>query len=204
MPVLVIQLMDNPIKNEIRPTYCPYCGSEVLQRWGSSVKLVQDTSQQVSAGFRYKCNKCGHFFRNYPQKIDHTSLTPRMRKLAALAWAFGLSSRQVVSVFNDLGIEISHMTVWRDGHELISSLTDDTDPERPRRYLIDKLFLKNKSRGIGTSIVIDLGKGKTAVLGKIDEPNPRVVLSWIEPFIKNLDVQTLLFDTNILSNFDES
>jgi DNA-directed RNA polymerase subunit RPC12/RpoP len=204
VPVLVLQLLDIQPKKEIRPTYCPYCGSEVLQRWGSSVKLVQDTSQQASAVYRYKCNKCGHFFRNYPPKIDHTNLTPRIRKLAALAWAFGLSSRQVVSVFGELGIEISHMTVWRDGHELIASVANNTNPERPRRYLIDKLFLRNKSRGIGTSIVIDLGQGKTTVLGKIDEPNPRVVLSWLEPFIKNLDVQTLLFDTNILSNFDES
>jgi hypothetical protein len=91
------------------------------------------------------------------------------------------------------------MTVWRDGHELVSLLSETPTPDRPSRYLIDKLFLKNKSRGIGTSIVLDMGKGKTVVLGKIDEVNPRIVLSWLEPFIKDLDVHVSLFGTDILT-----
>jgi hypothetical protein len=164
---------------------------------------VQDTSYQLSTIYRFHCSACGHIFPHYPSNIDHTSLSPRIRELALLAWALGLSSREVAQVFAGLGIELSHMTVWRDGHKLVSSANNISTPDRPRRYLIDKLFLKNKSRGIGTSIVIDLGQGRTAVLGKIDEPNPRVLVSWIEPFIKNLDIEVLLLGTGVLQQFEE-
>jgi hypothetical protein len=203
VPVIVLQLRDIRPSLDDRPSHCPNCGSDLFQRWGSSNKIVQDTSYLFSSVYRFRCSSCGHIFRHYPPKIDHTNLTPRIRKLAALAWALGLSSREVVAVFAGLGIELSHMTVWRDGHDLVSCVNDESDPNRPRRYLIDKLFLKNKSRGIGTSIVLDLGQSKTAILGKIAEPNPRVVMSWLKPFIDELDVEVLLFGTGVLQNFEQ-
>ena len=55
-------------------------------------------------------------------------LTQRVRKLAALAWALGVSARKVVAIFADYGIELSHMVVWRDGNELISKISDTSYP----------------------------------------------------------------------------
>lgn len=202
MPLIVLRLTEFQIGQEDRPTHCPYCGSQVFQRWGSSVKTVQDTNREVSSFYRYHCNACGHTFRNYPPGIDHTKLTQRIRNLAALAWALGLSARKVVEIFEELGVELSHMVVWRDGTELISRISNTSYPDRPGRYWIDKLFLKNEGRGIGTSIVLDLGQGKTAVLGKIDEINARVVLKWLDPFIKDLDIQVSIFGTDALHQFD--
>ena len=201
MPIIVLRLPEFQANNEHRPTQCPYCGSQVFQRWGSYAKTVQDTSEKVSEFFRYRCNACGRTFRNYPPGVDHTNLTQRVRKLAALAWALGVSARKVVAIFADYGIELSHMVVWRDGNELINKISDTSYPDRPSRYWIDKLFLKNKGRGIGTSIVLDLGEGKTVVLGKIDEVNPRIVLNWLEPFIKDLDIEIAQFGTDVLSRF---
>ena len=202
MPVIFIKLLDIQTSANDRPSHCPYCGSQIFQRWGQSSKTVQDAIQETTEFYRYHCSACGHTFRSYPPGVDHTKLTQRIRNLAALAWALGMSAREVVTTFSDLGIELSHMTVWRDGHELVSRFSQTPDPDRPSRYLIDKLFIKNKSRGIGTSIVLDLGKDKTVVLGKIDEVNPRIVLSWLEPFIKDLDVHVSLFGTDFLHNFD--
>ncbi len=202
MPVIVLRLIDFQTNMEDRPTHCPYCGSEVLQRWGPGTKTVQDTNREVSAFYRYRCSVCEHTFRSYPPGVDHTKLTQRIRNLAAMCWALGLSARQVVATFKEFGIELSHMTVWRDGHELIEHIQANFDPDRRSRYLIDKLFLKDKSRGIGTSIVLDLGDGKTTVLGKIDEVNPRLVLNWLEPYVKDLDIQVSLFGTDILSEFN--
>jgi DNA-directed RNA polymerase subunit RPC12/RpoP len=202
MPLIVLRLTDFQSNQEDRPTHCPYCGSQVFQRWGASAKTVQDAKSEVSAYYRYHCNSCGHTFRNYPPGIDRTKMTQRIRSLAALAWALGLSARKVVEIFKDLGIEMSHMVVWRDGTELISRIGNASYPDRPSRYWIDKLFLKNEGRGIGTSIVLDLGEGKTAVLGKIDEVNSRVVLNWLAPFIKDLDIQVSIFGTDVLHRFD--
>ena len=201
MPIIVLRLPELQANKEGRPSQCPYCGSEVFQRWGASSKTIQDTNQEISEFYRYRCNACGRTFRNYPPGVDHTKLTLRVRKMAALAWALGVSARKVVSIFAEYGIELSHMVVWRDGNELINKINDTSSPDRPSRYWIDKLFLKNKGRGIGTSIVLDLGEGKTVILGKIDEVNPRIVLDWLAPFIKDLDVEVAQFGTDVLEKF---
>lgn len=202
MPVIVLRIHEIETNENDRPVNCPYCGSQVFQRWGTYSKTVQDANPEVSVFARYRCSACGHTFRNYPPGIDHTKLTLRIRKLAALAWALGLSSRKVVALFKDFGVELSHMVVWRDGTELIAKISDGSNPEIPSRYSIDKLFLQYKGRGIGTSIVLDLGEGKTAVLGKIDEVNHRVVLNWLKPFLQDIDIEVLQFGTDILSQFD--
>ncbi len=202
MPLIVLRLPEFQVSQEDRPARCPYCGSQVFQRWGATVKTVQDTNLETGAFYRYRCSDCGHTFRNYPPGLDHTKMTQRIRSLAALAWALGLSARKVVEIFKDLGIEVSHMVVWRDGTELISRIGNASYPDRPSRYWIDKLFLKNEGRGIGTSIVLDLGEGKTAVLGKIDEVNSRVVLKWLDPFIRDLDIQVSVFGTDALHRFE--
>jgi transposase len=202
MPVIVLRIRNLQTSENDRPVHCPYCRSQVFQRWGSYSKNVQDANPEVSLFYRYRCNACGHTFRNYPPGVDHTKLTPRIRKLAALAWALGLSARKVVAIFKDLGIELSHMVVWRDGTELVARISNTSNPDLPSRYSIDKLFLQYKGRGIGTSIMLDLGEGKTAVLGKIDEVNHRVVLAWLEPFIKDLDIEIHQFGTDMLNSSD--
>jgi len=201
MPILVLRLPEFQANNEDRPSQCPYCGSQVFQRWGSYTRSIQDTSREVSEYFRYRCKSCGKTFRSYPPGVDHTNLTHRVRKLAALAWALGVSARKVSSIFAEYGIELSHMIVWRDGNELISQISNISYPDRPGRYWIDRLFVKNKGRGIGTSIVLDLGEGKTIVLGKIDEVNPRIVMNWLEPFVKDLDIEVAQFGTDVLNRF---
>jgi transposase-like protein len=203
MPVIILGLRGKSASANDRPGYCPYCGNEILQRWGASQKTVQDINQEVSEVQRYRCTNCGHTFRVYPVGQDNTRLSQRIRNLAAMAWALGLSSRDVVDIFHKLGIEINQMTVWRDGHELVNRLKDPNDPSKPVRYLIDQLFLKNKGHGIGTSIVVDLGDGKSYVLGKIDEVDPRKVMSWLAPFIKDLDIEARIYGTGVLQNFDE-
>ena len=47
-------------------------------------------------------------------------------------------------------------------------------------------------------MVIDLGHGKPLVLGVLDEHNPRVVHSWLEPIVSEIDVQVSLLETGYL------
>jgi DNA-directed RNA polymerase subunit RPC12/RpoP len=201
MSVIVLRLANFQAGiEEDRPVQCPNCESDLLQRWGMGSKNVQDANREVSSFFRYHCSACGRTFRNYPHGISRAKLTFRIRKLAALCWALGLSAREVVQIFKDLGIELSHMTVWRDGHEFIDSWSRDSDSNHDFKYLIEKLCLKTKGRVIGTSIVLDLGEGKAAVLGKINERNPSLVSTWLEPFFKDIDIQVTLLGTDILQH----
>ncbi len=120
-----------------------------------------------------------------------------------MAWALGLSAREVASIFEKFGVELGYMTIWRDGNELVTRCRDALDPERPDRYKIDKLFMKNIGRGIGTTIVVDLGDGKTVGLGRMDEVNYRKVLAWLEPVLRDLDIRVSILETGTLPGLGE-
>lgn len=198
MAVIVLRLIEFKTTQDSRPKFCPYCGCEFLQRWGAGSKTVQDAQTEVGEYHRYRCNACQRTFRHYAAGIDKTSLTQRMRKIAGMAWALGLSAREVVDVLKESGIELSYMTVWREGNDLVTRLKEHFGPQHPGRYSIDKQFLKIKTRGIGTSIVVELGGGKTAVLGRMDEVDYRKILAWLEPIVKDLEIQVSVMGTDVL------
>jgi hypothetical protein len=113
-----------------------------------------------------------------------------------------LSAREVASVFEKFGVDLGYMTIWRDGNNLVTRCRDTLNPERPDRYTIDQLFMKNKGRGIGTSIIVDMGGGKTVALGRMDEVNYRKVLAWLEPVLKDLDIKVSILETGSLPLLD--
>ncbi len=115
-----------------------------------------------------------------------------------MSWALGLSAREVAAIFDKFGVELGYMTIWREGNNLVERCRNDTNPDRPDRYTIDQLFMKNTNHGIGTSIVVDLGDKKTVALGRMDEVNYRKVLEWLEPILKDLDIQVSVLQTGSL------
>jgi DNA-directed RNA polymerase subunit RPC12/RpoP len=199
MPVVLLrfpELIDGPHE---RPRQCPHCGSQILQRWGRVARKVQDTDGEGVEIYRYKCGSCERTFRGYPPGLDHNKQTLRLRYLAALAWALGLSSREVADFIQNLGIDLSHVTVWRHGQEMLASNCDQEINYPARKYSLDKDFVRHVSPRLGVVILVDLGKGRYEVLGTVDEFNPREVQSWLEPLLKDTDIQVSCLDTGILS-----
>jgi len=202
LPVLVLRLLEFQTAVNDRPDHCPFCGCALFQRWGSGNRTLQDTNIEELAFYRYRCNACGRTFRYQASEELNLRVSQRIHKLAAVTWALGLSARDVERVFLQLGIEISHMTVWRDGTQLISKFHDPNHLERPDRYYIDPLFQKKVKQELGTTIILNLAEGKTAVLGKIGQVYPREVLNWLNPLIADLDMQVSLFGTDYLHNLE--
>jgi DNA-directed RNA polymerase subunit RPC12/RpoP len=203
MPIIVLRFSDYRSAVENRPDKCPYCDSQVLQKWGSGSKTVQDSKQEVGEYHRYRCSMCGRTFRHYAPGLDKTRLTQRIRKMAAIAWALGISAREVAAIFDQFGVELGFMTIWRDGNDLVTRHRDVMNPDRPDRYNIDKLFMRNTGRGIGTTIVVDLGDSKTVALGRMDEVNYRNVLAWLEPILRDLDIHVSVLQTGSLAGLDD-
>ena len=115
----------------------PSGGSQFLQGWGTGAKAVQDTQTEVVDYRRYRCTACQRTFRYYPPGVDRTHLTQRIRKIAGMAWALGLSAREAVEVFSELGVELNYMAVWREGAPLINRLKDHFWP-RPAGALFHR------------------------------------------------------------------
>ena len=96
MPVVWLrlpQIRDEEIFVEVRPRSCPYCGGQILQRWGRITKPIKDVQEDQLVLYRYRCGNCGRTFRDYPDGTDRADHTQRIRQIAGLAWAMGMSCR---------------------------------------------------------------------------------------------------------------
>lgn len=196
MPVLLLKLPEVETAPNSRPRHCPYCGSQILQRWGRVTKTIRDTHHQVTEVHRYRCTECGRTFRDYPEGIDRAYQTLPVRHLAALAWAMGLSCRDVVNVFKELGVSLSRMTVWRDGQELIDQMNLDQPGELNPGFSLERNGSARGRFGRNVTIVIDSGRGQPVELGVVEGRSPEAVRTWLEPILEEKDVQISLLGTD--------
>lgn len=198
MPVVLLRVPEIVERPEDRPQKCPYCGSQVLQRWGRVTRKVQDTDREDIEIYRYKCGNCGRTFRGYPKGLDRSSQSTRIRNLASVTGELGLSSREVAEFFQRLGVDLSHVTAWRYGQDMLASKTKKNKGSRPRKYTLDKDFVHHVSPKFGVVLLVDLGNDRYEVLGTVDEYNPREVKAWLDRLLTGTDIQVTCLDTGIL------
>ena len=102
---------------DTRSAACTYCGSVYLNRHGPVTKRIFGLYVSEVTAVRYRCYDCGRRFRHYPQGIDRHDQSHRLRGLAALSWALGLSLRSASHLLSTLGCDLPRMSVWRDVQE---------------------------------------------------------------------------------------
>ena len=206
MPNILISLSNQSSHRLERQIQCPCCNSLILQHWGNTSRDIVDNRIQATKIPRYRCSSCGCTFRQYPSGVDQASQSLRIRNLAALIYALGMSSREVAEIFQNQGIPLSHMTVWREGDELIRQMRENNQQAILQRYALDRQYLPRVSQRLGVVVAIDLGLGKRNVIGTIDEGNPRVVKSYLETLIADETITVRILDTNLfeLARLSES
>jgi len=194
MSIVVLQLPDVKGETESRPSECPYCQSEILQRWGGSLKRVRDHEVKQAIVYRYRCTSCRRTFRDYPDGIDRAQQSQRLRKLAGLCWTLGLSYRGVAGVFAVFGVGIAAMTAWRDVQEQAGLLKQKRIWQPVRVLGVDGAWVLGWGEKQGVMVAVDLGPGQPVAIGYVDEKDPQKVLRWLKPLVKRLGVSVLVTD----------
>ena len=192
MSVVILKLPEVKIKDETRPSNCPYCQGDVFQRWGKVQKPVLDSRIQTVWIYRYFCRKCGRTFRHYPEGIDRASQTKRLRKLAPTFWVLGLSLRMCQKVLSAMGVNMSHMSIWRDLREQPKLLGEKKDYKWVRVLGIDRGAYPMKKKGI--QIAVDLGDGEVVIIGQVEENDPEALREWLESLAKDLGIEVSVSD----------
>ena len=198
MPVILLRIKKNNHQTVTRPQACPYCGNTILQRWGRVTKPIKDQGNKTTVLYRYRCEECERTFRDYPSGMGRSNYTAGVRKLAALIWALGLSYRDIVSVFEDAGIQLSRSTIWREGQELVAQLDGKRLKNHVQHFKIDKNYIHRISPKFGIVIAVDFGERKYTILGTLNEHNPGAVLDWLQPIIEDTNIQVLKLGTGKL------
>lgn len=194
MSIVVLQLPNVKGECESRPRACPYCKSEILQRWGGNLKRVRDHKVKQAIIYRYRCTSCRRTFRHYPEGIDRAQQSQRLRKLAALCWMLGLSYRGVAGVFAVFGVGIAAMTAWRDAQEQAELLRGKRHWQKVRVLGVDGAWVLGWGEKRGVMVAVDLGTGQPVAIGYVDEKEPQKVQRWLKPLVQRLGVSVLVTD----------
>ncbi len=177
---------------------CPHCGSAILQNWGQTSRPVRDADMREITIYRFRCCNCGRTFRLYPDGADRSTISQRMLNLAALTFAIGLSVKEVGDLFDNLGVTLSRMTIYRAGHQMVDRLGYSGGRKYQEVYLMEKTHTqRDKLRG-GVRLIMDVGRGKYVVLGILDEYNPHTVQNWLQPVCHDIGAEVYVLDTGKL------
>jgi hypothetical protein len=163
-----------------------------------------DTEPSVARVYRYRCNDCNRTFRVYPAGIERSNFSLRVHRLAAIAWALGMSSRDVVEYFSKFGILLSHTTVWRDGQKLIAEQSGREGGDSVKRFNLDSHFIPRVSSRLGVVIALDMGPGRVSVLGTVDEYNPRKVIAWLRSLVEGVAELVTTETSSLYNALDQS
>jgi transposase-like protein len=186
--VLCLNEVETPQNGNV--VACPYCKSLSVRRWGSGTRNVYDTKPINAVIFRFYCVDCNRTFRYYPQGVDRSQLSVRIRRLAALLWLMDVSTRDVEEIFDRLGVSINRMTVWREGQKLIEELSQHRLLSPETRYTISRSAVEvENSSNISFSICVD--SSTIAMLGQLNAPNPVLAASWLQAVVADLEIEIL-------------
>jgi transposase-like protein len=106
----------------------------------------------------------------------------------------GLSLRSVAVVFSAFGVNLSHMTVWRDLQEQ-AGLLEKRRRWQPVRVLgLDGAYPLGWGKKQPVLVAIDLGSGEPVAIGYLDEANPQALRRFLEPLVQRLGVSVIVSD----------
>lgn len=200
MAIVLLQLPAVNPCSDGRPKRCPYCGSELLQRWGAVHKPLRDTDFEAVQAYRYRCAECGRTFRHYPEGVDKGDMSQRLRCLAALAWSMGLSLRGVGTIFSAFGegLRVSRMSVWRavqeKGEELRLRAKSQQRKHQVRVLGVDGAWVRLNGESTGVMVAVDMGNGQMVSMEVIDEHDPQAVCRWLKPMVEEFGVEVIVTD----------
>lgn len=198
MPVILIRLpRSNQLADE-RPSHCPYCGSQILQRWGSVTKPVKDRQDTLAVLYRYRCGECKRTFRDYPEDLDRSSYARGIRRLAAMLWSLGLSYREIIGIFSKSEITLSVSTIWRESQDVTEQLAGVKINKLRQEFRIDKSYIHRVSNNFGVVLAVDLCEDDYIVIGTLSEHNPVSVTSWLKPLIQDTNIEISQLGTGML------
>lgn len=195
MPRVRFVLPQVKAQPEGRPTSCPYCGGSILQRHGGVVKPLRDLYLHQVTVYRYRCAECGHTFRHYPQGVDRHDQSQRLRALAALLWALGLSHQSISYLLTALGPAIAKMTSWRDVQEAGVALSQG--PGRTEAVAVigaDETVVKVQGRKMVIGLVVDPATGELLGLELLAEQDALAFMNWLRPYVARHGVKVVVSD----------
>jgi transposase-like protein len=194
MAIVVLKLPLVKHHTQARPKVCPSCEGATFQRWGQVVKPVKDMRVRQVKVYRYRCCRCKHTFRYYPQGVGRAEQTERLKQFAVLCWVLGLSYRHASLILSGWQVSLAHMTIWRDVQAAAQHRHRQNQRKAVRILGLDGAYVRGWG-GIQPVLVgVDLGDGQVVALGSVNESDPGSVKRWLRGVMQSLGVSVVVSD----------
>lgn len=183
------------------PAKCakPGCGSKQLYLHQQVPKPLRDTAVRQVVVHRYRCLKCGHVFRVYPQGVSRDHTSQRVKGLAVLLYLLGLSYGATSLAMEALGIYMCKSRIY------------DTVQAAARRVgglKRGEVFANIKTPAMGGDLTMVKCQGKWLPLGLTVDPISGLVLTvdalsgvdartlkeWMAPIAKAVGAEIVVTD----------
>jgi transposase-like protein len=190
MSIVVLKLPAVKRKIEERPKKCAACAGETFQRWGQVNKLVKDTRIRKVKVYRYRCCRCKQTFRHYPEGVTQAQQSERLMKLCVIMWSLGLSYRSMVMILAVFGVNLSHMSGWRDVQEAGRQIRRRLKWKAARVVGVDGAWINGK----GVMVAVDLGDGELLSIAEIDEKEKAKLQAWLKILKQKHNIGAIVTD----------
>ena len=91
-------------------------------------------------------------------------------------WSLGLSHRSVALILSAFGVQLSHMSAWRDLQEAGQTIRRKLQWKSARIVGVDGAWVNGK----GIMVAVDMGDGELLALAEIDEKDKEAVAAWLK------------------------
>ncbi len=166
----IIQLRDQPFTAVgPAPDRCGGCGAATWHGHGTVPRTVTDLhGDRVVSARRYRCQACGRTVTVAPAGVDAKGRTRRLRAHLVLLYCLGLSHRGVEAALAPLGVQVDHVTVWRDLQELGAQMQARGPAGPVRVAMLDETWIPIGGGKRPVAVVTDAADGAILQLAVSD------------------------------------
>ncbi|MCY3658135.1 MAG: transposase [Caldilineaceae bacterium] len=157
----IIQLRDQPFTDACpTPDRCEGCGAATWHGHGTVLRTVTDLQGDRAVSVRrYRCQACGLTVTMAPAGVDAKGRTQRLRAYLVLLYCLGLSHRGVEEALAPLGVQVDHVTVWRDLQALGARMQARGPVGTVRVVMLDETWIPIGGGKRPVAVVTDAGDG---------------------------------------------
>ncbi len=185
----------------IEPEHCPHpgCPGKHFFPMQEVQKNVRDSQYETVKARRYKCLRCGHTFRVYPQGVSAAQVSQRLKGMAVMLYLLGLSYGAVVIMLEALGVDLSKSSVYRSlqaAAEVVPGLKQQEllQGYRTKALGADLTSVKCKGKWLSLGVTVDPLTGWVLSIDQLESEDAQTLQKWIEPIAESVGAHTLVTD----------
>jgi len=183
------------------PDTCPYsgCGGKHFKRHQAVKKALRDSHYQEVCAVRWSCLKCRRTFRVYPQGVQGSPVSDRVKGIAVMLYLLGLSYGAVELMMVALGVFLSKTSVYRTVQAAAEALPGLKRSQIASGYTskalgADLTSVKCNGKWLPIGVVVDPINGLVLSIDRLSGEDAQTLQAWIAPIADQIGARVLVSD----------